>query len=464
MKILASLITCCLGLTAAQAAGKSVLFVAGAKSHGPGQHEHPAGCELLAAHLNASGLGIQATVSMGWPQDAEVVANADTLVIFSDGEGRHVANGHLDALKQRHAAGKGLVVLHYALEPSDPDLCAFLLEAIGGRFEVGWSVNPVWHMKDPVFADHPLANGLQPFEMTDEFYYHIRLREDVVPVFRALPPAESLGADGPRSGNPDVRSALANGIPQTLAWGVKNPNGSRGFGFTGGHFHHHWANESFRKLVLNGIVWTAHIEVPAAGVVSTLAERPGHPTIDDAIAKGDIADVRRHLAHNPESLLKGGKPNSRPPLEQAILRNKTEIALALLTAGADPNHTNAAMRTPLHLAIDRNNPQVVAALLKAGAHPNPRDKAGWTPLHHAAAKNQLESARALLAGGADPMILSELGGTPLHEAAASGGADLIRLLLEHKVDASLKSQQGVTALDLARKYNNQAAIQVLGGE
>ena len=84
-------------------------------------------------------------------------------------------------------------------------------------------------------------------------------------------------------------------------------------------------------------------------------------------------------------------------------------------------------------------------------------------LSRAAAKNQLETAKILLAGGADPMILSELGGTPLHEAAASGGADIVRLLLAHKVDPKVKSKENVTALDIAKKYNNQPAIDVLSG-
>jgi hypothetical protein len=282
-------------------------------------------------------------------------------------------------------------------------------------------------------------------------------------VFRALPPEDSLGEDGPRSGNPEIRRKLALKEPQTLAWVVENPNGSRGFGFTGGHFHSHWANESFRKLVLNAIAWTAHLEVPESGVTGAVPETPAYQTIDEAIARNDLADVRRHLAVRPESANQGGKPGSRPPLEQAILRNRAEIAIVLLEAGANPNSVNASKRTPLHLAVDRNNPQAAAALLKAGAKPNERDRDGWTPLHHAAAKNQLETARAILAGGADPMTLSDLGGTPLHEAAASGGEELIRLLLDHRVDPKVKSKQGVTALDLAREYQNEAAIRILSG-
>lgn len=453
------LLVCWLVATPASAA--DILLVAGPKSHAPGAHEHPAGCELLAKHLRASGLPLTVEVSQGWPQDPAKVATAETLVVYSDGLAGHVAAGHVAELRKRYEAGRGLAVLHFALEPDGKEMAALFDDAIGGRFEAGWSVNPIWKMTGPVLAKHPVTRGVEPFEVEEEFYYHLRLRDDVTPVLQALPPAASLGEDGPRSGNPAVRKALADQVPQTLAWVVENANKSRGFGFTGGHFHQHWANPEFRQLVINAIVWTAGVEVPESGVTGNVAATPVYQTIDEAIAKGDLADVRLHIAADPKRLGQGGRPNSRPPLEQAVIRNKTEIALYLLETGADPNTVNASQRTPLHLAVDRNNPVVAAALLKAGAKPNQRDNDGWTPLHHAAAKNQLETARAILAGGADPMTLSELGGTPLHEAAASGGAEIIRLFLDHKVDPAVVSKQGVTALDLAKQYENQPAVNEL---
>ena len=445
-------------------AGPSVLFIAGPKSHEPGCHEHPAACELLAKHLRSCGLNLEVTVSQGWPQDPAVVAAADTVVIYGDGADAHPAAGHVADLRKRYAAGKGLVVMHWATEPKDAEMAALFDDALGGRFEGNWSVNPVWKMKDPIIADHPVTRGVKPFDVEEEFYYHIRLRETITPVLQAHPPADSIGADGRYTGNPAARKAIADHIPQTLAWVAENSNKSRGFGFTGGHFFSLWANENYRRLVLNGIVWTAGVDVPAAGVVGKVAASPAYQTIDESIAKGDLNDVRLHLETNPQSANKGGRDNSRPPLEQAVLRNKTDIAILLIQSGANPNSIDASQRTPLHLAVERNNPALVAALLKAGAKPNPHDKDGWTPLHHAAAKNQLESAKSLLAGGADPMALSNLGGTPLHEAAASGGAEIIRLLIEHKVDPALKSKEGVTALDIAKKYNNQPAIDALSGK
>jgi ankyrin repeat protein len=184
-------------------------------------------------------------------------------------------------------------------------------------------------------------------------------------------------------------------------------------------------------------------------------------TIDEAIARGTAEDVRSFIKLHPENLQKGARETSRTPLEQAVLRNKPETAIALLDAGANPNVADASMRTPLHIAVERNNPQILTALLKAKADPNLGDKAGWTPLHHAAAKNQPKSANILLKGGADPTLLSKLGGTPLHEAAASGGPEIINMRLATKIDHALKSKQDVTALDIAKEYKNEPAIELL---
>jgi hypothetical protein len=77
--------------------------------------------------------------------------------------------------------------------------------------------------------------------------------------------------DGPHSGNPHVRKAVADGLPQSVAWAFERPDGGRGFGFTGGHFHKNWGDDNQRKVVLNAILWTAKAEVPAAGVPSAVS-------------------------------------------------------------------------------------------------------------------------------------------------------------------------------------------------
>ena len=71
-------------------------------------------------------------------------------------------------------------------------------------------------------------------------------------------------------------------MTEHVAWARQRADGGRGFGFTGGHWHWNWAHDQFRKLVLNGIAWTAGIEVPADGIVSKT------PTFEDLTAHQDF--------------------------------------------------------------------------------------------------------------------------------------------------------------------------------
>jgi hypothetical protein len=63
-------------------------------------------------------------------------------------------------------------------------------------------------------------------------------------------------------------------------WSVERPDGGRGFGFTGGHFHDNWGDDNFRKLVLNALVWVSKVEVPANGVESTITKEDLDKNLD----------------------------------------------------------------------------------------------------------------------------------------------------------------------------------------
>ena len=43
------------------------------------------------------------------------------------------------------------------------------------------------------------------------------------------------------------------------------PGGGRSFGFVGGHFHSNFGDKPFRQAVVNGILWTAGLDVPDQG-------------------------------------------------------------------------------------------------------------------------------------------------------------------------------------------------------
>ena len=237
-----------------------------------------------------------------WPADA-VIERADTILIYSDGGDNHPALGHLDQLAAKMAKGCGFVCLHYAVEPAyacerwdgktrppAPDRGSVGKGArefkawLGGYFEQHWSVNPHWTADFRQFPDHPVSRGVKPFSANDEWYFFMRFADGmrgVTPILSAIAGADTMRRnDGPHEGNPEVRASVAKGDAQVLAWAFERADGGRGFGFTGGHFHRGWSNDSQRKLVLNAILWTAKAEVPAGGVES-------HPSAADLVANQD---------------------------------------------------------------------------------------------------------------------------------------------------------------------------------
>jgi hypothetical protein len=50
-----------------------------------------------------------------------------------------------------------------------------------------------------------------------------------------------------------------------VAWAYERPGGGRAFTFTGAHLHASFAEEGYRRLLTNGILWSAGIEVPKEG-------------------------------------------------------------------------------------------------------------------------------------------------------------------------------------------------------
>ena len=90
------------------------------------------------------------------------------------------------------------------------------------------------------------------------------------------------GVESILTAKPSDRTRSKNGYPpkpyphiieqsgrvETLMWAVERPDGGRGVGFTGGHWHRNWAHDAQRRAVLNAMVWVAGAEVPEGGVAS----------------------------------------------------------------------------------------------------------------------------------------------------------------------------------------------------
>jgi type 1 glutamine amidotransferase len=267
--------------TAAEAADdrKKIVLIAGKKSHGPegnGIHDYPWSVKLLKVLLDRSNVRDKVQVEMhfdGWPKDERTLEDADTVMIISDGrdgdlyeEAPHLASPErVAAVERLTQRGCGLVTFHFSTFAPEK-FREQVLRWTGGYFQ--WETNDrkKWYSAITTLeADvalptpgHHIVRGVKPFRMNEEFYHNLRF----VPGDKSVTPLLAVPALTGRE--PDGR---------WVAWARQGENGGRGFGTTCGHFYDNWKNDDFRKLVLNGIAWTAHVEVPRGGVESAYVGR-----------------------------------------------------------------------------------------------------------------------------------------------------------------------------------------------
>ncbi len=255
--------------TCEESAATKIVFIAGAKSHGSGDHEFRAGCMLLAKALNEqSGLPVKAeVVGPDWGKDKSVMDGVDGVVVYCDAS--TAIKNDMEFLDSLAKKGVGLMFMHYAVHPTVEVGEKYYRPWMGAAMEDDFSVNPHWLAELKVMPGHPISQGVpEKFESFDEFYYNMRFIKDrakVLDLVTAIPTRERMrnyinmwnwhGAEGMDS-------------PQSMMWGYERQDGGRGVGFTGGHYHCNWALDGFRTVVLNAIVWCAGMEVPEGGVKS----------------------------------------------------------------------------------------------------------------------------------------------------------------------------------------------------
>ena len=295
--LLASLAAFSISANPAIAQTKKLVIVAGKPSHPPRMHEFNAGVQLLEKCLKSTpGLDVRIVLN-GWPTDESVFADADAVVFYMDGGGRHevvLEEGRrmqlVDAWTKR---GVGICCMHYGVEVLADQAGTEFKRWIGGHYENMFSCNPIWEPKFTAFADHPITRGVKPFEIEDEWYFNMRFIGDVTgnesqtidetkftPLLVAAPSDEVR--DGPYvyPKGPYAHIQASKGRAEAMMWSVERPDGGRGFGFTGGHFHDNWGNDQYRKVVLNAMLWLAKVEVPAEGVDSQITQKDLDANLD----------------------------------------------------------------------------------------------------------------------------------------------------------------------------------------
>ncbi len=257
-------------------ADKELVLIAGKQSHGPGDHEFRAGCLLLQKCL-ANVKGLKVTVETnGWVADPKVFQNAAAVVLYSDGGGGNpfIQGDRKKVIGELAKKGVGIGNMHYAVEVPKDNGGPEFLQWIGGHYEHQFSCNPMWSPDYQKFPKHPITRGVKPFSCRDEWYMHMRFRPDmkgVTPILVDKPSDKVRKGPYVYPQGPYEHIVAASGQDEVMMWCVERPDGGRGFGWTGGHYHKNWGNDDYRKVILNALVWLCKIEVPADGVASTVA-------------------------------------------------------------------------------------------------------------------------------------------------------------------------------------------------
>ncbi|MFK7849756.1 MAG: ThuA domain-containing protein [Akkermansiaceae bacterium] len=242
---------------------RKIIFIGGTDSHGPGAHDHKAGATFLRKAIdeatNITDQNIETALYLDkLPDDLSELDEAAAIILMWEGWEKHLISekdkktkAKFDELMRK---GVGFMALHAATAVSDEVEAEYTCWC-GGNKKLNYSTHPMTNNLKAIIAapKHPIARGVGELRFDqEEFYRRIFFDPNqgkITPILTADP-------------------AVGEPKDQTIAWAFERKNGGRTFNCTGPHFHKTFENPEFRRLLLNAILWVAHIDPPDQGVQS----------------------------------------------------------------------------------------------------------------------------------------------------------------------------------------------------
>lgn len=259
-------ICCGLGISSVSAddapTKRKIVLVAGetAKVDKVGHHDYLAGCECLKVLLSQTD-GVEAVrVNDGWPTDEATFDGAAAIVFYTDGGGKQAflsSPERIAKLQSLVDAGIGIVMIHQAVDYPD-EFVNLAKSWLGGIYQTGKSGRGHWDSEHADFPDHPVTRGVTAWKINDGWLNAIQFIDEM----KGVSPLVWSGKDYVES-----RQGIDANI---VAWTYERPNGGRSFSFTGLDAHAAWELAGMRQLVVNGVLWSAGAEIPAAGAASDI--------------------------------------------------------------------------------------------------------------------------------------------------------------------------------------------------
>jgi hypothetical protein len=220
-----------------------------------GHHDYRAGCRLTGFLLEQTPGVRVTTVDDGWPQDDAVFESARALVFYTGGLDKHAflqSAQRIERLQRSIDNGVGVVMIHQAVRYPHA-LAARATSWIGGVHLPGRSRRGHWHTHHTDFPSHAVTRGVQPWRIIDGWLNHIQFVDGMHGVTPLLWSSRKHGGSS------------TGGAADVVSWTYDRPAGGRSFCFTGLDAHAAWSVPGVRQLVVNGILWSAGVDVPAEG-------------------------------------------------------------------------------------------------------------------------------------------------------------------------------------------------------
>lgn len=236
-----------------------IFIRSGAKTHGPGAHDHPRFLAEWIPLLQARGATAQGGEAFPTREQLE---HTGVLVLHAENAGDIASGPERDNLQAFLRRGGGLVVLHAGIVSHDPN---WFKTIVGGSWRHGvtrWLEGPM-HL---YFTDResPLTKDVSNWAMDDEIYYDL----EMLPAVNVLATAYTPKATGARNDSAQKRAAQLTAGGKTVSvydlqpqmWTYERTveGGARpyrAFVSLPGHFYKNFNRPNYRAILLRGIAW-----------------------------------------------------------------------------------------------------------------------------------------------------------------------------------------------------------------
>lgn len=119
------------------------------------------------------------------------------------------------------------------------------------------------------------------------------------------------------------------------------------------------------------------------------------------------------------------------------------------------------MKEVLIYAAENGHTNLLIAALELGADPNCSTHFDNTPLLNAAYFGQANCIKLLLKAGANADHVNDMGETPIMQAAKNGHTECVRLLKPYSHEYDMRDDEGKTVFDYAAEHETGDILRIL---